>query len=114
MVLEIGRPIFSSETFSELETRLLRPKFDRYISSEHRQKIICDLSAFAEWVEIPSHLVTKTYCRDPDDDKFIQTALAAQVPWLVSGDRDLLDAPALPELRILTAIDALESLRIST
>ena len=40
LVLEIGRPIFSSETFSELETRLLRPKFDRYISSEHRQKII--------------------------------------------------------------------------
>lgn len=114
LVIQIGRPIFSPETFTELETRLWRPKFDRYLNAERRRGILHDLSAAAEWVEIPLHLSTKTYCRDPDDDKFIQTALAAQVPWLVSSDRDLLEAPALPELRILTAVDALASLRVLT
>jgi len=116
LVLSAGVPLFSPETFAELESRLWKPKFDRYLSRELRQGILHDLSAVAEWVEIPASLKSRAYCRDPDDDKFIQTALVAEVPWLVTGDRDLLDLPAavVPEVRIVTPSEAIDLLDCKT
>ncbi len=32
-----------------------------------------------------------TVCRDPDDDKFLEAALAAKAEYLVTGDKDLRD-----------------------
>lgn len=32
-----------------------------------------------------------TVCRDPDDNKFLEAALAAQAGYLVTGDKDLRD-----------------------
>lgn len=72
-VLDHGLPVFSSATFAELEARLWRPKFDRYLSMELRQRILHDLNAAAYWVEIPSGVASQTYCRDADDDKFIHS-----------------------------------------
>ena len=37
-VLQHGQFVFSSETFAELETRIWRPKFDRYISIVRRRQ----------------------------------------------------------------------------
>ena len=102
------RLVFSQPTFDELRTRLYRPKFDRYISLEDRERLLHDLNASAHWVEIaePQH-----YCRDRDDDKFIETALAANAALLISGDRDLLEASPVPAgLHILTAVQAIEKL----
>jgi uncharacterized protein len=31
------------------------------------------------------------FSRDPDDDKFVWTALLGDADWLVSGDADLLE-----------------------
>ncbi len=106
-VLAHGRPVFSQATFAELEIRLWRPKFDRHLSMEFRQRILHDLNTAAMWVEVPA-TATEKFCRDSDDDKFIHTALAAEVPWLVTGDRDLLDVPAIANLRILSPADALK------
>jgi predicted nucleic acid-binding protein len=52
-------------------------------------------------------LAAKTYSRDPDDDKFIHTALAASVAWLVTGDQDLLVIETPLPVRILTVGEAL-------
>lgn len=30
-----------------------------------------------------------TVCRDPDDNKFLEAALAAKAEYLVTGDKDL-------------------------
>lgn len=106
-VLETRRPVFSEATFAELESRLWRPKFDRYLGIELRQRILHDLGAVADWVEIPSDLTQQTWSRDPDDDHFIRAALAAQAPLLVTGDADLLDLSAIVGFRILTPADAL-------
>ena len=106
-MLEHGLPVFSSDTFAELETRLWLPKFDRYLSLELRRQILHDLNAAAHWVEVPPEIAVSPHCRDADDDKFIHAALAAGAAWLVSGDRDLLDAPAVPGVRILSAAQAL-------
>lgn len=107
LVLERGALVFSQPTFNELKTRLYRPKFDRYISLELRESVLHDLSAAARWVEIGE---PGRYCRDRSDDMFIETALAAQAGVLVSGDQDLLDAPAIAGLRILTPQQALAEL----
>jgi uncharacterized protein len=52
-------------------------------------------------------LATQTYSRDPDDDKFIHTVLAASAAWLVTGDQDLLVIETPLSVRILTAGEAL-------
>lgn len=110
-VLEQGWPVLSPSTFSELEARLWHAKFDRYISMELRQRILHDLSAAAFWVDIPADLAARRWCRDSDDDKFIQTALAADAVWLVTGDQDLLAVPPMPGLHILAPDAALRRAR---
>jgi putative PIN family toxin of toxin-antitoxin system len=106
-VLLQGLPVFSEGTFAELETRIWKPKFDRYISLEARKAILRDARAAALWVEISPELAEQRWSRDPDDDVFIRTALAAQAPWLVTGDDDLLSIPAIEVLKVLTPAQAL-------
>jgi uncharacterized protein len=106
-VLQMGVPVFSQATFAELEARLWKPKFDRYLSMDTRRAILHDANAVAHWVEIPADLAAKTYSRDPDDDKFIHTAFAASAAWLVTGDQDLLVIETPLPVRILTAGEAL-------
>ena len=106
-VLQNGVPVFSKATFAELKARLWKPKFDRYLSMETRRAILHDANAVAHWVDIPADLAAKIYSRDPDDDKFIHTALAASAAWLVTGDQDLLVIEMPLPVRILTAGEAL-------
>ena len=106
-VLQNGIPVFSKATFAELEARIWKPKFDRYLSMETRRAILHDANAVSHWVDIPPDLATQTYSRDPDDDKFIHTALAASAAWLVTGDQDLLVIETPLPVRILTAGEAL-------
>lgn len=84
------QPVFSAATFEELRERLWRPKFDRYVTIEQRRAFLNDLDGIASWVTIAPAIGERTLCRDPADDKFIHTALAAQPCWLVTGDKDLL------------------------
>ena len=106
-VLQNGIPVFSKATFAELEARIWKPKFDRYLSMETRRAILHDANAVAHWVDIPVDVAAKTYSRDPDGDKFIHTALAASAAWLVTGDQDLLVIETPLPVRILTAGEAL-------
>jgi putative PIN family toxin of toxin-antitoxin system len=107
MALARHRLVFSQATFDELRTRLYRPKFDRFISLESRERLLHDFNACADWVEIgePGH-----YCRDRDDDKFIETARTAQVRYLFGRDKDLLEAAAQDGLQTIHAAQALEML----
>ena len=106
-VIAHGRPVFSAQTFAELEARLWLPKFDHYLGMDDRKQLLQDTNALAHWVEVPPALAAQKFCRDADDDKFIHAALAAEAPWLVTGDQDLLQVPALPRLRILSPAAAL-------
>jgi putative PIN family toxin of toxin-antitoxin system len=104
-VLTNAALLFSPATFGELQTRLWRPKFDRYLSLEQRQAILHDMSAAALWVTPePSAAAIN---RDPDDDKFIHLALAGQAAWLITGDQDLLAVTGAGKLEIMTPARAL-------
>ncbi len=107
LALAHHRLVFSQATLSELRTRIYRPKFDRYISLESRERLLHDFNASAFWVDVGEPAV---YCRDRDDDHFIEAALKAQANYLVSGDKDLLEAPALAGLHIVSAHQALDAL----
>ena len=104
-VLQHGCLVFCEASFAELRSRLHRPKFDRYLSLDMREALLHDFGASARWVE-PGAITD--YCRDPDDDVFIATALAAGLPYLVSGDRDLLESTLPPGFRVLTPAQALQ------
>ena len=106
-VLQNGRIVFSRATFTELESRLWRPKFDRYVSMEHRRLLLHDLSSVADWAE-PA--LASRHSRDADDDKFVHLALASGAPWLISGDRDLLDLKRVESVRMLSPVSALRRL----
>ena len=106
-VLASGVPVFSDTTFAELEARIWKPKFDRYLSMEARQGILHDARALAHWVDIPPDIAAQRFCRDGDDDKFIHTALASSAMWLVTGDQDLLVIQADLGVRILAPAQVL-------
>lgn len=114
LVLSHAIPVFSPATFHELETRMWKPKFDRYLSIEQRRSLLHDIDAVSFWVDIPSRFASLSFSRDADDDKFIHTALAAEAPYLVSGDLDLLSIIPFPDLSILSPADALVKIHLWT
>jgi len=89
-LLQRATLVFSRPTFEELETRLWRPKFDRYLDVDRRRLLLHDFAAAAQWVELPAQPIP-TYSRDRDDDVFLHTALHGRAQWLVSGDKDVLE-----------------------
>ena len=105
-ILNNGCLVFSTATFEELRSRIYRPKFDVYLSLEMREGLLHDFSASARWVEPDTVL---PYSRDPSDDVFIATAVKAGLSLLVSGDKDLLEAPLPPGLHVLTPAQALSA-----
>jgi putative PIN family toxin of toxin-antitoxin system len=104
--------VFTAASFDELQTRLWRPKFDRYLSMEHRRRLLQDTAAIAWWAEVPADLAHQSFCRDADDDRIVHAAIAGGARWLVSGDKDLLevaDVIAKSGLTVVTPADALRA-----
>lgn len=93
------------------------------IVAEFREKLIEKFNAPPEDADaVVGHL--KTYAEvvpaqgrsgwvtpDPDDDKFIDAALAAAATIIVSGDRHLLDLGRIEGVEILTARQFLDRLQ---
>ena len=104
-VVETGVLILSNEIFEEVGSRLMRARFDRYLSVPTRQAFLADLAAVAEWTTITGAVHV---CRDPDDDKVLETAAAGRANWLVTGDRDLLELHPFGEVAIVTPQSFLE------
>jgi putative PIN family toxin of toxin-antitoxin system len=99
-----GVLIFSDETFAELASRLTRPKFDRYVDQAIRRQFLSDLAAVAEWVAITGAVQA---CRDPDDDKVLETAINGEADCIVTGDADLLALDPFEGVTIITPRDFL-------
>lgn len=111
-VLAQGALMFCDATFAELHSRLWRPKFDRYLSIEDRKLLLHDFSAASIWVDVPPSMALRHFSRDPDDDKFLQLALAGPASHIVSGDLDLLDLGQVEGIPIWTPAQACAALGI--
>jgi len=94
-----GVLLFSDETFAELRHRILGSKFDRYLGRDSRAAFVGLLAAVAEWVPIAG---ARLGCRDPADDKILETALMGRANLLVTGDGDLLAMSPFHGIPIIT------------
>lgn len=103
-VREIGVLLFSDPTWSELVSRLKRSKFDRWVSPQVRLAFLEALLDFAEWTEISA---AEMGCRDPADDKFLETAETGEGTAIVTGDADLLALHPWRDIPILTPVEFL-------
>ena len=99
-----GVLLFSDETFVELRSRIDRRKFDRYVGRDARAAWLAQLEAVSERVSITG---ARLGCRDPDDDKLLETALKGDADCLVTGDHDLLAMTPFHGIPILTPADFL-------
>lgn len=102
--------VFTDATFAELESRIWKPKFDRYLSIERRQEILHGVNVSALWVTVPAAVAEQSFSRDATDDKFVHAALAAGPAWLVTGDRELLalaDRLSPLGVQVLAPVEAL-------
>ena len=62
------------------------------------------LPAASDWVAITGAVMG---CRDPDDDKFLETAITGEASAIVSGDNDLLAMHPFRGIPILRPADFL-------
>src|SRR2546428_9011595 len=67
-------------------TKLLSPRFDRYVSRERRDSLLLRLAPLMEIIEVVQRVQA---CRHPRDDKFLDAAVNGSADVLVSGDKDL-------------------------
>lgn len=97
----------SDETYQELNTRVYKRKFDKYISDEDRQDFLDIVKKSSQFIEIKSQINT---CIDPDDNKFLELAKDANAEFLITGDQDLLSLKTLAEYQneIITTRDFID------
>ena len=76
----------NEHTWHELETRIARPKFDRYFGDSGRLKHLVKIAQSVERFEMSAQVAIS---RDPIDDKFIALAMDSGARIVISGDPDL-------------------------
>jgi len=93
------RLVVSVETLAEFRETLLKYPDRFQMDEEEVQREVETIRYFAEFVE-PEEAVTAVD-DDPDDDKFLEAAVAGDVDYLVSGDTHLLDLGSFRDIRIV-------------
>lgn len=101
--------LMSEATFTELVSRLDRPKFDRYREPEAWNLFLSELVELALWHE-DAGTATGIF-RDADDDKFLALAATGQADAIISVDGDLLELVAHEGIPVLTPAQFLRQLR---
>jgi len=95
----------SPETLGELELVLERSKFDRYLKREQRQLFATNVRRRVLILKVPDLDPNSAgpASRDPEDNKFLALALAAEADAIISSDEDLLVLHPWQGISILSA-----------
>ena len=102
--LSKGVLLVSEATLAELVEVLWRPKFDRYLTREDRDRFLMVLAGVSRQVHITRQF---DVCRDARDNKFLDLAFNGQANALLTGDQDLLVLREFQGVSIVTASDFL-------
>lgn len=100
-----ARLLFSSETLEEMLRSMFREKFDRYITRADRAQFLAQILDVFQFVWISG---ARMGCRDPEDDKILETALMGDAECIGTGDRDLLVMSAFRGIPIVTPREFLD------
>lgn len=92
--------VVSVATLTEFRETLLKYPDRFHMDEEEIQREVETIRYFAEFV-IPEEDIA-VVDDDPDDDKFLEVAVAGNVDYLVSGDRHLLDLNSYRGIDIVT------------
>ncbi len=96
-----GDILMSSAIWTELEKVIVRPKFNRYIELENRQKFLREFyNTIIPVIEINE---TITLCRDSKDNKYLELAISGQAQYIITGDSDLLILNPFRGIKILNS-----------
>jgi len=102
--------IYSADILLEIVVVLGRDKFRVKYHVEPD-----DIAALVNLIRLRGELVIParnvSVCRDPEDNKFLEAALAGQADCLVSGDADLLDMNSFGDIPILPPAEFLARLK---
>jgi putative PIN family toxin of toxin-antitoxin system len=102
--------VVSIATLTEFRETLLKYPEKFQMDETDVQQEVETVRYFAEFVE-PEEDISAVEA-DPDDDKFLEAAVAGNVDYIVSGDRHLLDLGSFRGIEIIdprTFYDRLES-----
>ena len=93
----------SLEILAEVHRVVHYPKFQQYVDNQKASpgELFAKIASLCTIIQVDQ--VVKGVCFDADDEKFLSCALAANVEFLVSGDKHLLDLKQYQSVRILTA-----------
>ncbi|SDQ53042.1 putative toxin-antitoxin system toxin component, PIN family [Tsukamurella pulmonis] len=103
------RLVVSPHLLDELETRLAREKFRRWLTLDDVRVFVDALTLLADMVEDRPENETPHVCTDPDDNFLVALFQDAQAAILVSGDKAVL-AIEYPGLDVRKPVDALAAL----
>ena len=98
--------VTSNPLLDELRAALEYPRLQRYLkmSKQDKEEFVILLEQVADPVNIGDYSISGI-CRDPDDEPYIQTALAGRADYIVSGDGDLLELKAVEHIPIVPPAD---------
>lgn len=100
------RLVTSDPLLAELQSALQYRRLQRYLKMSERDKeeFVILLEQIADPVNLADH-PAPGICRDPDDEPYLQTALAGRADYLVSGDSDLQELKEVEHIPIVTPAD---------
>jgi uncharacterized protein len=96
--------VASEPLLQELTTRITRPKFDKYSSPGRLAWMFSTVVKGVDQVALRGDMHV---CRDPDDDKILETAVIGKADCIVTGDKDLLILHPFRGIRIMLPKDFL-------
>ena len=106
-VVDLGRngqvSIFTSLQIEKEINKKLKTKFG--LSDEEVAQILFDFSTFTLPIKVSQKITVID--DDPDDDKFIECAVASRAGFIVSGDKHLLNLKEYKGIKIMKAADFL-------
>jgi putative PIN family toxin of toxin-antitoxin system len=108
IALRNGQILTSLVMLRKLDAVLSRPKFDRYLLREERERFLQAFIREAALVEVTERL---DVCRDPKDNAVLELALGGGATLIVTGDEDLLVLHPFREVSIMTPDKFLEYLQ---
>lgn len=97
--------VLSAEITTEVR-RILHAKFPSFVGDFN--DLLAVISPRLEHVELGSLQVK--LCRDPDDDRVIETACIGGAKFIISGDKDLLSLEKYGQIIICTPSEGLKAL----